>query len=241
MTDSNPQQPEPIELPARLTFGSLFVRLLVVIACLAIILFLPAGRLDWPQAWGFIIAYSLFLIFYGMWGVRNDPGQLAERSKMAKNAKSWDKVILTVYTVLLLVMLVLAGLDAGRFRWSSIPIIGQVAGWIGLVFAGIIIGWTVSVNTFLSRIVRIQEERSHQVIRHGPYRWVRHPMYLGIIIMMVCIPVVLGSGWALIPGGLIGVVYVIRTGLEDRTLHEELPGYREYATQVRYRLLPGVW
>ena len=97
------------------------------------------------------------------------------------------------------------------------------------------------VNTFLSRTVRIQDDRGQRVVDNGPYAWVRHPMYLGIIVLMISIPALLGSLWALIPGSLIGALFILRTALEDRTLFRELPGYPEYAGRVRYRLFPGIW
>ena len=92
-----------------------------------------------------------------------------------------------------------------------------------------------------SGVVHIQEERGHHAVSQGPYRFVRHPMYLGILFYGSAIPVFLGSWWALIPGGLMILAFIIRTALEDRMLHEKLPGYKEYAGEVRYRLVPGVW
>ncbi len=236
-----PERPPTRSLPAMRSAVWLFLRLLTLLAILAIILFLPAGRLDWLQAWIFLLVYGGFLLIYATWVLRNDPGQLSERSQMGANVKSWDKAILSIYTVLLLAMLINAGLDAGRFRWAPVSPVLQGLGWAGLAFAGILIGWTAHTNTFLSRYVRIQVERGQQVISGGPYHWVRHPMYTGIILMMLGIPLALGSGWALLPGVFIGVLFVIRTALEDRTLQTELPGYRKYTQRVRYRLFPRIW
>jgi protein-S-isoprenylcysteine O-methyltransferase Ste14 len=238
---SKPPPDQAKSFPAKITMISLLPNLLAVILILAAILFISAGRLDWLQAWAFVLAFGGYLAFYGLWSVRNDQGQLQERSQVGKNTKSWDKVILTVYTVLLIGMLTLAGLDAGRFRWAPAPLILQGAGWLGTAFAGFLVWWTVSVNTFLSRTVRIQEDRGQRVIDTGPYSWIRHPMYLGIIVLMLSIPLLLGSLWALIPGTLISILFTARTGLEDRTLLQELPGYMEYASRVRYRLLPWIW
>ncbi len=216
-------------------------RLLALLTLLGGLLFLCAGRLDWLQAWLFVLAYGAFLLTYGLWVLRRDPGQLAERSRAGRNVKGWDRIIIAVYTALLIALLVVAGLDAGRFRWAPAPLLLQGLGWLGLLLAGGLIMWVASVNTFLSRLVRIQGERGHRVITVGPYRWVRHPMYAGIIILALGVPLVLGSTWGLVPGALIGVLFVLRTALEDRTLQSELPGYREYAGRVRYRLLPGIW
>jgi protein-S-isoprenylcysteine O-methyltransferase Ste14 len=227
--------------PKMITALSLLPNLLAVILGLAILLFIPAGRLNWLAAWVFILAFAGFLTLYGLWAVRNDPAQLKERSRVGKNTTGWDKVILAVYTVLLIGMLVLAGLDSGRFRWAPAPQMLQGLGWLGAALAGLLVWRTVSVNTFLSRNVRIQEDRGQHVIDTGPYSRVRHPMYLGVIILILSIPLLLGSLWALIPGGLIGILFVIRTALEDRTLQHELPGYLEYAGRVRYRLIPRIW
>ncbi len=127
--------------------------------------------------------------------------------------------------------------SAGR----SVPAVLQVVGVLLLIFSGIVIWWVISVNYYLSRYARIQDDRGQQVVTEGPYRFVRHPMYAMFIPFMLGIGLVLGSWWALVPGGLIGVLYLVRTALEDKMLQEELPGYREYALKVRYRLFPGLW
>jgi protein-S-isoprenylcysteine O-methyltransferase Ste14 len=96
-------------------------------------------------------------------------------------------------------------------------------------------------NTYLSRVVEIQKDRGHKVITTGPYRYVRHPMYVGVIILLVSVPLALGSLWALVPGVALTIIIIIRTHLEDKTLHAELEGYKAYAGKVRYRLVPGIW
>ena len=121
------------------------------------------------------------------------------------------------------------------------PLLLQVLGGLGLILAGGVIWWTMTVNAYLSRWARIQGDRGQEVVTRGPYRYVRHPMYAAIILLALCVAMELGSWWALIPGTLIDVLFVVRTRLEDRMLHEELPGYREYANRVRYRLVPGIW
>jgi protein-S-isoprenylcysteine O-methyltransferase Ste14 len=117
----------------------------------------------------------------------------------------------------------------------------QLVALVGMVLAGGLIFWTILSNAYLGRMVRIQEDRGHQVVTGGPYHYVRHPMYAGIILLVPCMALFLGSWWALVPAVLIAVLMVIRTGLEDRTLQAELAGYAEYALRVRFRLLPGVW
>lgn len=217
------------------------VAVLVVILVMDLLLFIPAGRLDWPAAWILSLLYGVFLLVYAVWGTLKAPDLLKERSQVADNVKIWDKVIMAVYTVLLLATLVLAGLDVGRFQWSHTPVAVQVLGLMGMVLAGGLVFWTILTNAYLGRMVRIQEDRGHQVVTGGPYRCVRHPMYVGIILLFPCMALFLGSWWALALAILIAMLMVIRAALEDRTLQAELPGYAEYAQQVRYRLLPGVW
>jgi protein-S-isoprenylcysteine O-methyltransferase Ste14 len=214
---------------------------LAVILVMDLLLFVPAGRLDWPEAWILSLLYGAFLLAYVVWGTLRAPDLLKERSQVAQNVKPWDKVIMAIYTVLLLTTPILAGLDVGRAQWSQMPVLLQVLGLAGIVWAGALIFWTVLTNAYLGRMVRIQEDRGHQVISGGPYHYVRHPMYVGIILLFPCMALFVGSWWALAPASLIALLMVIRTALEDRTLQAELPGYAEYARQVRYRLLPGVW
>jgi protein-S-isoprenylcysteine O-methyltransferase Ste14 len=217
------------------------VRIFALILVLDATLFIIAGRLDWAGAWILSLLYLAFLLVFVIWTVRNAPELLEERGKMAKNVKTWDKILLTLYTVALLSLLIVAALDAGRFRWSEMPVALQAVGVMGLIPCGIWLWWVTRTNAFLSRYARIQDDRGQRVVTTGPYAYVRHPMYAAVIPFVICVVLTLGSLWALIPGGLIGVLFVIRTALEDRMLQSELPGYAEYSRHVRYRLLPGVW
>jgi len=212
-----------------------------VILVMDLLLFVPAGRLDWPAAWILSLLYGAFLLAYAVWGTLKAPDLLKERSQVAENVKTWDKVIMAFYTVLLLTTFVLAGLDWGRVRWSQMAVAWQVLGLVGMVLSVVLIFWTILTNAYLGRMVRIQEDRGHQVVTGGPYRYVRHPMYVGIILLFPCMALFLGSWWASVPASLIAMLMVVRTALEDRTLQAELPGYAEYAQRVHYRLVPGVW
>jgi protein-S-isoprenylcysteine O-methyltransferase Ste14 len=235
-----PDQPLPSP-PAKQSLAKQIVTLVVGMAVLAAVLFGLAGRLDWLEAWAFLLLFFVYLLGIILWLARRDPALMAERRQAGPNVKGWDKIIMGLYTGLLVSLLIIACLDAGRFRWSSTPFFLRALGWGGLVTAGAIIVWTMASNTFLSESVRIQTERGHRTITAGPYRYVRHPMYVGVILCLVGMPCVLGSWWAMLPGFLSATLFVIRTALEDRTLQQELPGYREYARRVRYRLLPWVW
>jgi protein-S-isoprenylcysteine O-methyltransferase Ste14 len=223
------------------SFLKVLIQLIILIGVLGLLLFLPAGRLDWLQAWAFIIFITIYFLLYIYFGIYKDPEQTRERSRIGENVKPWDKVILRIYTALLPTVFILAGLDVGRFGLSNVPVFLQVLAWLGLVFSGAIILWTVTTNTYLSRYARIQDDRGQEVIISGPYHHVRHPMYLGIIILFLCIRPALGSLLALIPGFLIAVLFAIRTAKEDNMLQEELSGYKAYSQKVPYRLLPGIW
>ena len=217
------------------------LQLIILFGVLVILLFLPAGTWDWLQAWLLILFLMIYFILYIYFGIYRDPEQTKERSKTGSNVKPWDKVIMSIYTALLPTVFILAGLDVGRLQISTVPILIQILAWAGLVFAGTIIMWTVISNTYLSRYARIQNDREQQVIITGPYQYVRHPMYLGIIVLFLSVGPALSSLLALIPGGLIAILFIVRTVKEDKMLLEELPGYKAYKTQVRYRLLPGIW
>lgn len=216
------------------------IQVLVSVLLMGLVLFVSAGHLDWPAAWIFLALYVLVILTLGVWAMRKNPEVVNERGKM-QNIKSWDKVLMTIYTVMLFVLFAVAGLDAGRFGWSAMPIALQVVGLAALVFAMAVTYWAMATNPFLSTIVRIQDDRGHYVVSGGPYRYVRHPMYAMMFLMWPGIALELGSWWALLPAAVIVIVFVIRTALEDRTLQAELPGYSAYAQRVRYRLVPGVW
>jgi protein-S-isoprenylcysteine O-methyltransferase Ste14 len=216
------------------------IQIFVSILVMGAVLFLSAGRLDWIAAWIFLGLYVLMILTLGVWAMRKNPEVVNERGKM-QNMKPWDKTLMTIYTVMLFVLFAVAGLDAGRFGWSVVPIALQVMGFATLILALAVTYWVMATNPFLATIVRIQDERGHYVVTTGPYRYVRHPMYAMIFWMYPGIVLGLGSWLALIPATVIVIVIVIRTALEDRMLQTELPGYIEYAQHTRYRLVPGVW
>jgi len=216
----------------RTVFTSLF--------CIAAI-FVPAGTLKWTEAWLFIILYAVAVTAAIFWMKKKAPGLLKERMKRKKDAKRWDKIFMALYSIFLLVLVILPGLDAARFRWSNVPSVVKVLAFIGYLPGSWLAFWAMRENAFLSDVVRIQEDRGHTVCTTGPYKYVRHPMYVGVILIMLCYPLSLGSFYTLIPAVIIMILFFFRTALEDKTLQEELPGYAEYAQKVRYRLLPGIW
>jgi protein-S-isoprenylcysteine O-methyltransferase Ste14 len=210
-------------------------------ALIGALLFLCAGRLNWMSAWVFLGLSTLVFVAAGLYIVRKNPDVVNERGKGAEGAKTWDRILTSVYAVFMFGIYIIAGLDAGRFQWSVMPLWVQVLGGVGFVLGMVWMYWAMLSNTFLAMVVRIQSERGHTTVSSGPYRFVRHPMYVGILVSYGSTPLLLGSWLALIPFAVMGVLLVVRTALEDKTLHDELPGYVEYAQRVRYRLVPGVW
>lgn len=217
------------------------MKVIIAIIVLLLLLFGSAGTIYWIEAWILIILYFIYVMGSFIWLKKNNPELLKERTSRRNEGKWWDKIILTIYTILLMFMLVICGIDAVRFHWSNLPLILKIIGFIGYIPSVIIIFLTIKENAYLSEVVRIQKDRSQQVVKTGPYKYVRHPMYSGIILMILFTPFALGSFMALIFSGLIIILFIIRTYLEDKTLQNELPGYKEYIKEVRYRLVPGLW
>jgi protein-S-isoprenylcysteine O-methyltransferase Ste14 len=208
----------------------------------AAILFGVSGRLDWVMGWVLVGVYVIWTAATALTVIPTNPEMLSERSRPKEGTKGWDMAIISVAGVAEIVKYVVAGLDL-RWGWSpQMPLALQLAGVVVAVLAyDVILVWAMAANAFFSQTVRIQKERGHTVATGGPYRYVRHPGYAGSILFQVATPLILGSVWALIPAGLTVCLTIVRTVLEDRTLLEELDGYKEYAGRVRYRLLPGVW
>jgi protein-S-isoprenylcysteine O-methyltransferase Ste14 len=204
-------------------------------------IFIPAGTLKWTEAWFFLILYAFAVTAAIFWMKKKAPDLLKERMSRKKDVKKWDKIFMILYSIFLLVILILPGLDAVRFRWSSVSLIVKIAAFIGYLPGFALAFWAMRENAYLSDVVRIQEDRGHTVCTTGPYKYVRHPMYVGVLLIMLCFPFSLGSLYTLIPAGIIIILFFFRTVFEDKTLLEELPGYKEYAQRVRYRLIPGVW
>ena len=204
-------------------------------------LFLPAGTLDWLAGWAMVVLTLLWVVATGAVLIPHNPDLLAERLGPKEGSKSWDILIMSLFGILELVKLVVAGFDQ-RYGWTSsisaglqvIMLLAAAAGY------GVVV-WATASNAYFALTVRIQTERGQTVATGGPYRIIRHPGYLGAVVYSIATPIMLGSWWALIPGGLAGFLIILRTALEDQTLLQELPGYSEYSQRVRYRLLPGLW
>lgn len=157
------------------------------------------------------------------------------------NQKGWDKVLFPLLLVFTIAWLAFMALDAVRFHWSSLPVWIQWVGAIILVSSFYLLFLTFRENTYLSTVVRIQEERGHTVVSTGPYHYVRHPMYSAILVFVVGTSLLLGSGYGILVGLVFMAVLARRAVLEENMLRLELRGYRTYMEQVKYRLIPFVW
>lgn len=208
----------------------------------ATVLFISSGRLDWLMAWVYIGVYVGLFVINALIILPKNPEMIAERAQIKEGAKDWDRllaVILGFYGPV--ATLTVAGLDL-RFGWSpQLASAFQFAAFALLGGGYYLVSWAMWSNRFFSGVVRIQRDRGHTVATGGPYQYVRHPGYAGMIASSLATPLLLGSLWALIPAGLTVYVTVVRTALEDRTLQEELDGYKDYTERVRYRLMPGFW
>jgi protein-S-isoprenylcysteine O-methyltransferase Ste14 len=206
--------------------------------------FAAAGRLELPRAWLF-----LGVTFVGMVGnvvvlALVNPEMLNYRglSRRRKDTKAWDRKLLPVFGVFGMYLLpLIMGLDVGRYRWSNLGLWATVLGVVLFSFGWILLTWAMLVNPHFEATVRIQTDRHHRVVTTGPYAVVRHPGYVGAGLWALGSPLIVGSAYGLIPAGITVALLVLRTHLEDKTLQAELPGYAEYAKQVRYRLVPGLW
>ncbi|MBN2045864.1 MAG: isoprenylcysteine carboxylmethyltransferase family protein [Anaerolineales bacterium] len=235
MTVSNQTQPESMAK------GILIV--IVFLIGVGAAFFVSYGSLFWWEAWLLLGMWALYFVLMLTVVRKINPGLVKERSEsLEKFGQRWDRVIVGIYQLTSISLYIISGLDAGRFGWT-----GGVPGWVKwgafifVLFVYIFPTWAVVSNPYASGAVRIQEERDHQVIAKGPYKLVRHPMYLGTVVYGIAFPLFLESYWALIPGLIVIVLFIIRTALEDRYLHENLPGYAEFAQKTRTRLFPGVW
>jgi protein-S-isoprenylcysteine O-methyltransferase Ste14 len=207
----------------------------------ALLWFGLAGRLTWLQGWAFLVTFTAYSGVLAWQLSRRNPDLLRERNQPASRAEPWDRVLMRMYGIALVILLLLSALDGGRYHWSSVPLAVQLIGWFLLVAAGLIVWHVMMTNTYLSSWARLQGDRGQVVIEEGAYQCMRHPMYLGIIIAFLGIPFALGSWWAAIPSLIIVGLFGYRTYREDRMLMNGLVGYAEYAERVRHRLLPGVW
>ncbi len=226
----------------KLTLARSLFQVMGGFAWLAGSVFLSSGRLDWVRGWISVGLWMSGMIAIGIIGHHYNPAVMDARSqRRRKDTKHFDKIFLAAFLPLVVIQPAVAGFDVVRFRWSSMPYWLVYVGVISFALAMVLIAWVLCVNPFAEATVRIQTDRGQTVVASGPYRFVRHPMYVGSFLIFLGMPLVFGSVWALILGVVIVVLMIWRTLREDQTLRQELAGYEQYAAVTRYRLLPGVW
>ncbi len=204
-----------------------------------IVLLVSAGRISWAAAWVYLGAILLIVLINAF---KMDPELMAERAGLQEGTARWD-LYLSVFVAMAgpLLTIIIAGLDQ-RYGWSgAVAMWQQAVALLLFLAAGFIGAWSMAANRYFSATVRLQSDRGHSVAKGGPYGVIRHPGYGAGIISIVATPVLLESWIALIPAVIVVAGYIIRTALEDSFLQKNLPGYRDYISTVKYRLIPGVW
>jgi len=211
---------------------------LIPIIIMAFILFVSSGSLNWIMAWlllGIHLAGTIVI------SLKINIGLINERAHEKDGTKRWDAILVRIMNIIGLTVLLVAGLDV-RFGWSGpFPLSIEIIAMAVVILGYAVLAWAAISNEYFSRLVRIQEERGHNVIISGPYHYIRHPGYFSLILCAIAQPLMLGSFWALIPAIFTVIILFVRTNLEDKTLQEELTGYADYTLQVRYRLFLRVW
>jgi protein-S-isoprenylcysteine O-methyltransferase Ste14 len=218
-----------------------FTQVIVQTLLMGAILFISVGTFDWPMAWLMMGFYVAMLAVNAVLMMRRNPELIAERGEIKEGTKDWDRVLTSLGALLWLLILLVIGLDK-RYGWSPvIPLYIELIAFVLVMLGYSFSSWAMLSNPYFAGTVRIQEERGHAVATAGAYRYVRHPGYSGWSLANLGTPIALGSLVGLVPAVLFLINLIIRTSLEDRTLQEELDGYKAYTEQVRYRLVPWVW
>jgi protein-S-isoprenylcysteine O-methyltransferase Ste14 len=214
----------------------------IVVIAMGALLFGAAGSLDWPAAWVMLIVSAILGPACGLWLAKTDPALLAERMRptFQANQPAADKIFMLIFFLALLLWLVAIGLDR-RANASDVPLLLQVLGLAMYLLSIAFIMWVFRENSFAAPVVKVQAARHQRVISSGPYAFVRHPMYSGVMLYFLGIPLLLGSWWGVAIAPVFAVLFAIRARIEERALVEGLPDYADYAARVRYRLVPGLW
>ncbi len=206
-----------------------------------VIFFAAAGRLNIPRAWFWVALGSVHLLFNFILFYTFSPELINVRGEISKETKTWDKIFGGLYVLMVFTMPAVAGLDVGRYGWSDLQLPFMVLGIAFYIVSVILFDWAMIANAYFETTARIQKDKGQKVVSTGPYRIVRHPGYAGIIFLTFATPLILGSAYALIASGIITMLMIYRTFMEDKMLQNELSGYVEYTNKVRYRLVPGLW
>lgn len=214
-----------------------WARVSSLVPTLMLVFFLPAGTFRYWQAWVYIAILFLVTMMLIGYLLKNDPDLVRRRMQM-KEKRIQQKTIIKFSILFSTLAFLLPGFDQ-RFGWSYVPVWLVIAADIILFLSFYLVFLTMRENSYAGRTIEVEE--GQKVIDTGPYRWVRHPMYAGVILLMLASPLALDSWWALIPAALIIPTIVIRILDEEIALSSELSGYDDYRQRVRFRLIPGIW
>jgi protein-S-isoprenylcysteine O-methyltransferase Ste14 len=231
------------EEKSKISFGKLILSFIYVLILPALILFI-SGDWFWTEGWIFNIWYILLCFATIIYLYRKDPDLLAERYKRpgTGNQKGWDVYVVYAIVALFIAWTVLIPLDARRFGWSSgFPSLLKIFGGALLLFSSFFFYRSYTENSFASALVRIQNERKQQVVSSGVYGIVRHPMYLGGVLLFLGGPLLMGSFYGIALGIILSLLLVGRLLGEEKMLVRELEGYTDYQDRVKYRLIPFIW
>ena len=209
----------------------------------AVVMMVAAGDWTWAQGWTYIGEVTALSTATTLWLLFNDPELLKARmsSPFKRGQRRPDLLIIDVFTAAIVAWIVLMCVDARRFMWTSTPLWAQILG-AALIGAGLVLVWeTFRANTFATTQVRVQAERAQTVVDSGPYRYIRHPMYAGMVLYLIGTPLMLGSLWGLAGAPVLIVLLALRTLGEEKVLKQDLAGYVDYTTKTPWRIVPGVW
>jgi len=227
----------------KLITPKILVRLFIIIVVVPLVPMIISGVWDWWEAWAYAMINILGFVVSRVLAARRNPDIITERARSMElqDAKPWDKILSPMLAFGGLLILIVVGADKG-FGWSTpFSLNAKIVALFVLVFGYLLGSWALIENRFFSGVVRIQTDRGHYVVTTGPYRFVRHPGYAGALWTYIAMPILFDSIWAFIPTFLLIGVLLLRTFLEDRTLQNELSGYKEFTQRTRYRLFPGIW
>jgi protein-S-isoprenylcysteine O-methyltransferase Ste14 len=219
----------------------IWLQIVIWLAVMAALVFLPAGTLAYPGGWAFVALFSAASVAMTLWFAKRSPRLLRERlsSPIQRSQKPWDRIFLLLFMLGFFIWVPLMAWDAARHGFRAVPFLLQVAGFLGVAAYMVLAGWTFNENAFAAPVVKVQSDQ--KVVDTGPYATVRHPMYSGAILMFLGLPLLLGSWLGLALAVLLIGGIAWRAVHEEQVLKDELPGYAEYMQRVRYRLIPGVW
>ena len=207
-----------------------------VLVFVGLLLFIPAGTIEWLEGWIYLLLLLIFIVSYYSYFMIKNPSTLETREKLSSSFK--DKITLFLIGVFFISLLVIPALDY-QFQWSQLPLSIKIIGNLGLILSYIIIFLVMKENPFASKGLTIHEDQT--VITTGPYAVVRHPMYTSLSLMFLSIPSALGSLITLIPAIISTFLLVTRISNEEKMLLKEFKEYNEYIQMVRYRLIPRIW